>query len=98
MIRYLLLDLVMLGLSCLLAVRNGVRFSFDRKFWLLLLLILLLTAIFDNILTTLPIVTYVQNHILGIHIGTVPIEDFAYAIAAVIIVPALNRNFFDDNK
>ena len=93
MIRYLVLDIAMLTLTIFLAYTYGNGLGFGRRLWFLLIPVLILTSIFDNILTALPIVTYIPNHILGLHIGTVPVEDFAYAIAAVILVPALNRKF-----
>ena len=50
---------------------------------------LLLTAIFDNLIVTAGIVAYDPSKISGVMIGVVPIEDFAYTIAAVVIVPSV---------
>ena len=44
------------------------------------------TAVFDNIIVGTGIVAYDENLILGIKIGVAPIEDFAYALAAPLLI------------
>ena len=51
--------------------------------------LLILTAIFDNAIIASGIVAYDPSKISGVMIGAVPIEDFAYTIAAVAIVPSV---------
>lgn len=60
-----------------------------KAWWITLGALLVLTAIFDSIIIWATIVGYDASKILGIYIGYAPIEDFFYAILAVIIVPAL---------
>ncbi|WP_084125095.1 lycopene cyclase domain-containing protein [Demequina sp. NBRC 110054] len=55
------------------------------------LVLLALTAIFDNLIVGAGIVGYDDELILGIRVPIAPIEDFGYAIAAVLLVPALWR-------
>jgi lycopene cyclase domain-containing protein len=50
---------------------------------------LALTAIFDNVIILSGTVAYDPTKIIGWMIGVAPIEDFAYTIAAVFLVPAL---------
>ena len=50
------------------------------------IILLLLTAIFDSMIVGLGIVSYNPQYILGIAIGFAPIEDFAYTVAAVLIM------------
>lgn len=50
---------------------------------------LLLTAFFDNLIVASGIVAYDPTKISGVMLGAVPIEDFAYTIAAVAIVPSV---------
>ena len=50
---------------------------------------LALTAVFDNLIIASGIVAYDATKISGIFIGLAPIEDFAYTIAAVLIVPSV---------
>lgn len=54
-----------------------------------LLPMLVLTAIFDNAIVASGIVAYDPTKISGVMLGAVPIEDFAYTIAAVAIVPSV---------
>jgi len=54
---------------------------------------LTLTAIFDNVIIGTGIVAYDAEKISGIKIGLAPIEDFAYTVLAIILVPSL-FNFF----
>jgi small toxic polypeptide LdrA/B/C/D len=53
------------------------------------LALLLLTAVFDNVMIGLGLFAYDPLHISGVLIGQAPIEDFAYPLAAVILLPAL---------
>ncbi len=54
-----------------------------------LIALLLLTAVFDNVIVGLLIVDYDPAKILGVYVGVAPIEDFMYAILAVLLVPAV---------
>ncbi|WP_415274431.1 lycopene cyclase domain-containing protein [Aquiluna sp. Uisw_065] len=54
---------------------------------------LTLTAIFDNVIIGTGIVAYDSEKISGIKIGVAPIEDFAYTVLAIVLVPSL-FNFF----
>ncbi|WP_245559189.1 lycopene cyclase domain-containing protein [Microbacterium indicum] len=48
-----------------------------------------LTAAFDTVMIAAGLFTYADAHLLGPRIGLAPIEDFAYPLAAVILLPAL---------
>ena len=56
---------------------------------LVLGIVLLMTAVFDNIMIGVGLVGYEESKISGAFIGNAPLEDFAYAIAAVILLPSL---------
>ena len=64
-----------------------------RLFWGSLagaaVLLVVLTAVFDNVMIASGIMTYTEQNISGVRIGLAPLEDFAYAVAAVIGLPAL---------
>jgi small toxic polypeptide LdrA/B/C/D len=49
----------------------------------------LLTAVFDNLMIGLGIMQYSDQAISGLRIGLAPLEDFAYPLAAVILLPSL---------
>jgi lycopene cyclase domain-containing protein len=51
--------------------------------------LLVLTAAFDTVMIAAGLFTYADPLILGPRIGLAPIEDFAYPLAAVILLPAL---------
>ena len=56
---------------------------------IVLLPMLILTAVFDNLIILAGIVDYDTTKLLGIYVGVVPIEDFAYTVVAVLLVPAI---------
>ena len=53
------------------------------------LVLLTLTAVFDNIMIGVGLVDYGDAQISGIRLGIMPIEDFAYTVFAVLALPAL---------
>ncbi len=50
---------------------------------------MLLTAVFDNAIIGFGLVDYDEELISGLRVGFAPIEDFAYTVAALLIIPAL---------
>lgn len=52
-------------------------------------IVLALTAVFDNVMIAAGLFAYSDAHISGIRIGAAPIEDFTYPLAAVVLLPAL---------
>ncbi|MEO5950014.1 MAG: lycopene cyclase domain-containing protein [Candidatus Saccharimonadales bacterium] len=85
MVTYLVLNIVFILVICILA-RVKIRRPFKAIIFTMIAL-LILTALFDNLIVGFSIVNYDNNKILGIRIGEAPIEDFAYAFLAVILVP-----------
>ena len=51
--------------------------------------LLVMTAVFDNIMISVGLVDYAPDLISGAFIGVAPLEDFAYAIAAIVGLPSL---------
>lgn len=62
-----------LGAGLLLAPRAHAFFG----------VVLLLTLVFNGYLTARPVVHYGEAYQLGVRIGTIPVEDFAYGLALV---------------
>lgn len=87
MATYLILNLVFLA-AVMLILRVPLRRP-SRAAWITCLVILVLTAVFDSVIIGLGIVGYDTDKILGIMIGLAPIEDFFYAVLAVILVTTL---------
>ncbi len=91
MMTYWLLNLAFLAVVALVALAAFVAHRSPR--WRLVGLaaipLVILTAVFDNVLVGVGIVSYDPHRISGVHLGVAPIEDFAYAIAAVVLLPCL---------
>ena len=88
---YTLLNIVFLGLVALVAVVAVVvrRAPHWRAMGLAAILLLILTAVFDNIIIGTGLVAYDDALISGVRIGVAPIEDFAYTVAALVLLPAV---------
>jgi lycopene cyclase domain-containing protein len=65
------------------------RPSLIGKYLLTLAVLLVFTAVFDNLIIGVGIVAYDPAKISGLMIGLAPIEDFAYTLAAVLVLPTL---------
>ncbi|TFD60238.1 lycopene cyclase domain-containing protein [Cryobacterium suzukii] len=90
---YLLLNAVFLVVAALVAVvavkRRLISARFVSAVADALTLTLLLTAVFDNLMIAAGLFSYDPKHISGLLIGLAPIEDFAYPVAAALLLPAL---------
>ncbi|MGZ8804484.1 MAG: lycopene cyclase domain-containing protein [Microbacterium sp.] len=51
--------------------------------------LIVLTAIFDNLMIASGLVVYPPENLSGIAIGIAPIEDFSYSVCAAFLVPAV---------
>ncbi|MFT4282059.1 lycopene cyclase domain-containing protein [Microbacterium sp.] len=51
--------------------------------------LVVLTAVFDNLMIAAGLFTYPEELISGVRIGLAPIEDFAYPVCAAFLVPAV---------
>jgi len=52
-------------------------------------ILLVMTAVFDNVMISVGLVGYSADAISGAFVGVAPLEDFAYTIAAVVALPCL---------
>ena len=85
---YLLLNLVFTVIAFALAW--PLRKSVSRKIAIPAgVILLLVTAVFDNLIVTSGVVAYEESKILGLRIVSAPIEDFGYVIVGVWLIPAL---------
>jgi lycopene cyclase domain-containing protein len=69
--------------------RPRLRERMVASLWTALVLVVL-TAVFDNLMIAADLFTYPEKHISGIRIGLAPIEDFAYPVCAAFLLPALD--------
>ena len=94
---YLLLSagFLLAALALLLAglIRSGRARALIRRWWLPATLataaLLVLTAVFDNVMIAAGLFTYDWEGTAGLRIGAAPVEDFAYPLAAVLALPGL---------
>ena len=52
-------------------------------------ILLLVTAVFDNVMIGIGLVGYDSSKISGAFIGIAPLEDFGYAVAAAVLLPSV---------
>ena len=88
---YAILSAAFLTVAIMIAViaGRGIRRIRPAALALAAVGVLILTAVFDTIMIAAGLFAYTDSHILGARIGLAPIEDFAYPLAAVILLPAL---------
>jgi lycopene cyclase domain-containing protein len=51
--------------------------------------LLVMTAVFDNVMIGIGLVGYDAARISGVFVGIAPLEDFAYAVAALVLLPSV---------
>jgi lycopene cyclase domain-containing protein len=88
---YWLLNVVFLAVVVVVALAGVIarRAPRWRAIGLALVGVLILTAVFDNVMIGVGLVGYDSTKISGAFVGVAPLEDFAYAVAAVIGLPSL---------
>jgi small toxic polypeptide LdrA/B/C/D len=94
---YLLLALAFLAAAAVVALvahrvaarRGGERPLGWRPIVLAAVALCVLTAVFDNVMIASGLFAYSDAHISGLRLGLAPVEDFAYPLAGVILLPAL---------
>lgn len=79
--------------ACVAAVLRRRALARIARWWVPALIaaatLLALTAIFDNVMIAAGVMTYARGRTWGVTVGSAPAEDFAYPIAAVLLLPAL---------
>jgi len=53
------------------------------------LVLVVFTAVFDNLMIAADLFTYPSENISGLRIGLAPLEDFSYPVCAAFLVPAV---------
>ncbi len=90
---YSLLACCLIAIALLCNVILKTHIFKQRETWIAFGIMLVLTIVFDKMLVTIPIVTYTTNMISGITIWGIPIEDFSYTIAIVLLTISLNTYY-----
>ncbi|MGU3644779.1 lycopene cyclase domain-containing protein [Microbacterium sp. C23T] len=79
-------------ITALVALLTARRPAFGRRMTASVIaagILVVLTAVFDNIMIAAGLFTYPETLISGVRIGLAPIEDFAYPVCAAFLVPAV---------
>ena len=85
---YWALNAIFLAVVAVLAIVARRRLSW-AALGLTLAVLLVMTAVFDNVMIGIGLVAYNESLISGAFIGIAPLEDFAYTIAAAVGLPSL---------
>jgi lycopene cyclase domain-containing protein len=96
-VSYTVLSLIFLVVAALVLVaaltREQSRRTLVGRWWLPItiagVVVLVLTAVFDNVMIGAGLVAYDPHSISGLSIGRAPLEDFAYPLAGLMLLPAL---------
>lgn len=97
MATYVILNCIFLAvIASILYLRKSL--SLTRPMLVSLVILLVLTALFDSLIIAAGIVAYDQSKLLGLFIGRAPVEDFFYSILAVLLVPSLWHYTQKDRK
>lgn len=90
--NYWTLNAIFLAVVALVAIGAAMRIRSTRP-WVAIAItlgvLLVMTAVFDNVMIGVGLVGYEPSLISGAFIGIAPLEDFAYAVAAAILLPSL---------
>ena len=84
----IVLNLVVLALVALVTVWTLRRHRAGPLLWTAVVMVVL-TLVFDTIMIAVGLYTYAPDKILGIYLVGAPLEDFAYPLAGVVLLPAL---------
>ncbi|MFD1860490.1 lycopene cyclase domain-containing protein [Aeromicrobium camelliae] len=91
---YLGLALPFVGVSVAVLTAAVLLRRPNRDWWMAtgttLVALLLLTAVFDNLMIAVDLFRYQDDQISGIAVGLAPIEDFAWPLAAALGLPGLS--------
>ncbi|MDX2375731.1 lycopene cyclase domain-containing protein [Microbacterium sp. LRZ72] len=89
---YALLVVPFLTLAAVATLATARRPGFGRRMAASALaagVLIVLTAVFDNVMIAVGLFHYPDEHLSGLRIGLAPLEDFAYPVAAAFLLPAL---------
>lgn len=87
-LRYILIQSVGLAGALAVFLMFGRRLGW-RPLHIVVGVMVLLTALFDNCLVAMAVFYYTPNYASGWLVGRAPVEDFAYALAAAVLMPTL---------
>jgi len=91
-VTYALIIVPFALVTVIVTLASATRPDFGRRMaasGIAAVVLVVLTAVFDNIMIAVDLFTYPEHNISGIRIGLAPIEDFSYPLCAAFLVPAV---------
>nr|WP_201471445.1 lycopene cyclase domain-containing protein [Microbacterium hydrocarbonoxydans] len=80
---------VAVAVALIVSLLSGRRRASLVGIGITIVVLFVLTAVFDTLMIATGLFHYSPGHLLGIHIGLAPLEDFAYPLAGAVLLPAL---------
>lgn len=90
---YVLINFCFLSLLLIFVEYVNKAHRFMYKFYRLFFVSLIPFYIVNGILTSIPIVSYKNSHILGVRVGTIPLEDHFYLMGLLLMNVFLYEKF-----
>jgi lycopene cyclase domain-containing protein len=87
------LMLIALGAAALLDLILRTRLFAQLNLLYYLAAVTIFTLIFNGYLTARPVVLYDEQYQVGVRLGTIPLEDFGYGFALVLLVTTIYEKF-----
>lgn len=94
--EYTAIALIYFSLSILFDRYWGSKIIFTKSFGIYFLFVSIFTLIFNGYLTWRPIVTYDEMYQMGFRVFTIPIEDFFFGFALMILSTSLFEKFISN--
>ncbi len=91
--EYTGLTFIALGATAILDLILHTRLFAQRNLLFYLAALTLFISICNSYLTARPVVLYGEQYQLGLRLGTIPIEDFGYGFALILLVTILYEKF-----
>ena len=96
--EYTAIASIFFAISVLFDTIWGAKIFTTKTFWIYFLFVSFFTLIFNGYLTWRPIVTYDEIYQLGFRIFTIPIEDFFFGYALLIISTSLFEKMITNKR
>jgi lycopene cyclase domain-containing protein len=90
---YASLAVMFVSAAALVALIAALVVHPPRRWWhstfAVAIILVMLTAVFDNLMIATDLFRFDDDSLLGVHLFLVPVEDFAWPVAAALALPAL---------
>jgi lycopene cyclase domain-containing protein len=91
--EYTFLAVLSVGISVIVAHKLVKGIFFSKLYWSYIVLTFALFLVFNYLLTSLPIVEYSNQAIIGLRVSTIPVEDFMFNFSMLTLYLAIHLSF-----